>query len=79
MSVVIVKTVLVWNFLSSSKSSCLNSYSVSSFFKETGDNALNDGATTLGRVCFTEYGTICRVSILEASPTDSCKSEYWPS
>lgn len=74
---VIVKTVLVWNFFSSAWSSSLNSYSTLLAFRDPVDCNLNDGAIMLGRVCFSEYGNICKISMLAAPPTDSWRSEYW--
>ena len=76
---VIVKTVLVLNLFSNSRSCSLKSYIAFPLSRDPLDCILNDGAIMLGTVCFSEYGSICRVSMLAAPPTDSWRSEYWQS
>lgn len=72
---VIVKTVLVWNLFSSSMSRFPKSYIAALLSENPFDCDFREGTIMLGAVCFSEHGNICKVSMLAAPPTDSCRSE----
>ena len=74
---VIVNTVLVWNFLSSSMSCIWKSYIASLPFGDPVDRSLKDGVIILDTVCLRVYGSICRVPMLVAPSKDGCRSELW--